>query len=259
MGKLIRVALGLVLLYACAVNALQAAKLKPFLEPELVTDGSIMERATSAMKVQLGRKEMNGAFFKKAIFAVIAGAASLIVLSYRKPQPRKRYAPSVRGRSVRNAYRRETEQLRQTQDRFMKPRADFSGYGEYVVGFDTNVLLDMPELLDEAAETNRLVIAKQVVAELEGMKKDAALGRKASKAFYHLDKLQAAGRLSIVRENREQMERHDLDPNEPDQRIIGAYLAEKNRTGGSLLFVSKDRGAKLYARDAGIAVYEAKL
>lgn len=126
---------------------------------------------------------------------------------------------------------------------------------ETYLAIDTNVLMENPYMI---MQHPKLLVSKIVYRELDQLKKDTGeRGRKAQTAFFALERFQKQnGELAFTSfVETEFLKQHNLDPSSPDELIIGGILKAKQQ-GKSVLYFSYDRGARIIARNVGLAVLE---
>jgi|GEM_PF-4693773 hypothetical protein len=249
MLKLIRYIAGALLIAIGVTCAYEALQHDMWVYPEIDRNAPIPEQLRAILKRQQGHKDLNPEFVRYAVPALVTGIPGCILFfgigrrrSFGDPED-ERYLTGA-GRHGR---------IRQ-HDR--QANVDFSGYEDCLIAFDTNVLLDSPDILPAAASVSPVLISKQVLEEVDGKKKDMVTSASAQRVSYFMDELQKQGRLAIVYYKPEIMQRHDLNAHSADQRIIGAYIGAQQRFGKKVLFVSRDRLAKVLARDVGLEVYD---
>lgn len=245
----LRIIIGVALLLLCLKYSFLAYQTDTYIQPQIDRSGSLLDQARSASKVALGERSINLDFLKYVAVSLVAGILFLVTIL--GGEKRGALSPASR-----QHYISDTEQLKRTQQQYKHTNIDFSKFENYVIAFDTNILLDKPDLIMEASQFSNIVISKQVIKELDGKNKEESTLSNALHVFVYLDKLHASGQLLIVNYKLEDMRAYDLDEADADQRIIGAYLGAQKNIGRSILFVSRDRSAKIYARNAGLQVYE---
>lgn len=237
MGRaVIRVILVVGLLGICLHYALLAYQTDMHIQLKVDPNAPILEQARTAMRIHHGRIPLNPDFLKYVAIAAVTGIISAVLIL--------------------GGGDRRPHSATDNRQRYKNAVLDFTGYEDYLIAFDTNILLDRPEIIEDASDVTDILIAKQVIAELDGKKKDEFTRSEALRAFYFMDKLHARGRLAIVNFSSEVMYEHQLNVRSADQRIIGAYIDAQKRSKKKVLFVSRDRAAKMLARDSGLHVYE---
>jgi hypothetical protein len=105
---------------------------------------------------------------------------------------------------------------------------ELNNYKDYFVGFDTNILLNDPDILIDTSCTNRIILSKQVFDELDKKKMDENLSSNARRALGMIEDLQLMEKLYFLTDDTPFLEKN-LNPKSLDERIIGDYLKEKNR------------------------------
>lgn len=126
---------------------------------------------------------------------------------------------------------------------------------ETYLAIDTNVLMENPYII---MQHPKLLVSKIVYRELDQLKKDTGeRGRKAQAAFFALERFQQQnGELAFTSfVETEFLIQHNLDPSSPDELIIGGILKAQQQ-GKSVLYFSYDRGARIIARNVGLAVLD---
>ncbi|MDQ0255653.1 hypothetical protein J2S74_003035 [Evansella vedderi] len=132
----------------------------------------------------------------------------------------------------------------------------YEGKG-YTLGFDTNVLIDYGPILEDIPKSVPVLISKQVMKELDRKKKDEELGFFSRRASSCIERLQTNGNsVKFTTVTDEFLKKHKLDPSDPDDRIIGSYLKIQQEGSRNVLFISRDRNARIAARNAGLTVLD---
>jgi len=124
---------------------------------------------------------------------------------------------------------------------------------EYVLAYDTNILLKYPFLFSTYTKSNHILLAKQVFKELDKQKADEKIGHQARKAISLIEQAQKEGaNLNFSSASDSYTESKNLDPSSPDDRIIASYIYEAEKNDKKIIFISEDRGARIIAREAGL-------
>jgi len=124
---------------------------------------------------------------------------------------------------------------------------------DYILAYDTNILLKYPLLFTNYKNSNRLLVSKQVFKELDKQKTNEEIGHQARNAINMIEQLQKDGaELSFSSANDDYTKSKMLDPSSPDDRIIASYLYEAEKNNKKIFFISEDRGARIIAREAGL-------
>ncbi|MFS0557456.1 PIN domain-containing protein [Brevibacillus sp. 179-C9.3 HS] len=106
---------------------------------------------------------------------------------------------------------------------------------------DTNVLMEYPTFI---SGYRKVLLSKVVYRELDMIKKDQGeRGRKAQVAFNALEVFQRAGGELVFTTfvDNTFLNKHNLNPNSPDELIIGGVLKAQEE-GKNILFFSLDKG-----------------
>jgi hypothetical protein len=133
----------------------------------------------------------------------------------------------------------------------------------YSFAFDTNVLMNCPELLELLAKKGgRILISRVVQSELDGLKKNQdTKGEMSRRAFHAIVSAQEKfgphiHLLPFISDHFQGfMGEHGLDIGMKDDQIIATYLKEQMK-GQKLVFLTNDHGAKMTAMSVGLEVYD---
>jgi len=207
-----------------------------FTTPQMNPNASLLEQAQAASRAYLGKKDLNDQWMKSFFISLvlIGGAIVLTLISF----------------TSRNVYSKSRENAEYSSNNVI----DFSQYHNPVIAFDTNVLIKEPDVLPHACKKAEVVISKQVIKELNKLKTEEDTKKKALEAFYYIDQLSGEGKIKIVAPESDIFSKYDLDDTDPDQVIIASYVTQKELHHKTVVYFSYDRGAKIYAREAGLIV-----
>lgn len=125
-------------------------------------------------------------------------------------------------------------------------------------GFDTNMLMNFPNETFELLKTETILISREVQKELDGLKNSSnkETSAKARRAFKALEEAQIRGQHIIILPSLDFNTIKGLGLNDSkDDKILAAYL-KYNLEKGKVCVASNDRGVKITARNAGLAVLE---
>lgn len=127
---------------------------------------------------------------------------------------------------------------------------------DYSIGLDTNILLKFPNVIETLSHIFPFFISKQVFSELDKQKTNEDIGHLSRNALKLIEELQLRGaNIETAHVDASFLDRQKLNPQSPDEKIIGSYLQEKNK-GKNILFISEDRGARVIARQHGLRVID---
>lgn len=125
----------------------------------------------------------------------------------------------------------------------------------YVVGVDTNILIEDYRTLDKLAEEKiPLVISNKVRQELDGLKKhqDERVQENARLALKSIYELELQNKLTLIEVTKQQTEKLGLNLNEPDEYIVASYLSHSK----PVIFFTNDNNARLTAKQRNLHVQE---
>ncbi|MNW44274.1 hypothetical protein D3C74_214990 [compost metagenome] len=125
-------------------------------------------------------------------------------------------------------------------------------------GFDTNMLMNFPNETFELLKTETILISREVQKELDGLKNnsDKETSAKARRAFKALEEAQIREQHIIILPSLDFSTIKGLGLSDSkDDKILAAYL-KFNMEKGKVCVASNDRGVKITARNAGLAVLE---
>ncbi|WP_434749667.1 PIN domain-containing protein [Paenibacillus amylolyticus] len=125
-------------------------------------------------------------------------------------------------------------------------------------GFDTNMLMNFPSETFELLKTETVIISREVQKELDGLKNspDKETSAKARRAFKALEEAQIRGQQITILPSLDFNTIKSLGLSDSkDDKILAAYL-KYSMEKGKVCVASNDRGVKITARNAGLAVLE---
>ncbi|CAG7651395.1 PIN domain-containing protein [Paenibacillus allorhizosphaerae] len=127
---------------------------------------------------------------------------------------------------------------------------------EQTVAFDTNFVINHPNVIPYMAKKSTVLISKKVFLELDKLKIDPEIGHQARAGLEAIEtaQVESEGRLKVVPIDEHYNRQHGLDTKNPDDLIIGSYLKVKESMQEEVLFLSEDRGARITARSHGLFV-----
>lgn len=135
--------------------------------------------------------------------------------------------------------------------------ADAKQAKSYVIGLDTNILIEDYRILDKLVDADvAVVLSNKVRQELDGLKKHENedvrdYARLALKSIYELE---MENKLQLVEATARQAKELGLDMRDPDENIIASYLSYAK----PVLFFTNDNNARLTAKQRKLQVQELK-
>jgi hypothetical protein len=124
---------------------------------------------------------------------------------------------------------------------------------DYILAYDTNILMKYPLLFSKFTNTNKILLAKQAFDELDNKKTDTENGYKARNALKMIEQCQKDGAEIIFSSVSDSYTKSkNLDPSKPDERIIASYIYEMEVNNKKVFFITEDRGARILGRQAGL-------
>lgn len=122
------------------------------------------------------------------------------------------------------------------------------------IGIDTTICMHEPDLLVKMLENYRypLYLSKEVFRELDVLKKLPQTRIQAQLAFDIIEEYQRQQAFELL-ESPDKKKRREMGlKDSSDEKIIGTYMNDKR----NFVFFSNDKGARIIARQAGMAIAE---
>ncbi|EIJ81789.1 hypothetical protein PB1_02580 [Bacillus methanolicus PB1] len=124
------------------------------------------------------------------------------------------------------------------------------------IAFDTNVLLDYPNIISSVVQNANVMISDKVRKELDKIKdRQEEISKDAAFVLKTISSLHKENKVQIIRYDLNEIEGYGLDKDSNDDVIVGSYLS-KAKKGEKVVFITNDSNARTTARVHGLFTLE---